>query len=143
MKDAEIFEVTLQDVFNYRFSYGGQSAYFKGLENGKLVASKCARCGFVWLPLRPSCSKCYSNTEMMELSGEGEVLCSLELVSPPPQLAHIRSPVASSLIKPDGADTCIKAMVVSEKGVFAKGTRVRAKFMGDVKTIADFYFVTI
>jgi len=143
MKDAEIFEVELQDVFNYRFSYGGQSPYFKGLENGRLIASKCAKYGFVWLPLRPTCSKCYSTTEIMALSGEGEVLCSLELVSPPPHLKHIKSPVASSLIRPDGADTCIKAMVVSENGVFAKGTRVKATFMGVVKTIADFYFVTI
>lgn len=143
MKDTEIFEVELQDVFNYRFSYGGQSPYFKGLENGKLVASKCSQCGFVWLPLRPTCSRCYSSTEIMDLSGEGEVLCSLELVSPPPHLKHITCPVASSLIRPDGADTCIKAMVVSENGVFNKGTRVKAKFMGEVKTIADFYFVTI
>jgi uncharacterized OB-fold protein len=143
MKDAEIFEVEIQDVFNYRFSYGGQSPYFKGLANGKLVASKCTQCGFVWLPLRPTCSKCYANAEVMELSGEGEVLCSLVLVAPPPHLAHIKSPVASSLIRPDGADTCIKAMVVSESGVFAKGTRVKAKFMGEVKTIADFYFVTM
>lgn len=143
MKDAEIFEVALQDVFNYRFSYGGQSAYFRGLSNGKLIASRCPKCNFVWLPLRPTCSRCYSSTDRMELSGEGEVLCSLELLSPPPHMKHIESPIASSLIRPDGADTCIKAMVVSEKGVFAKGTRVRAKFMGDVKTIADFYFVTI
>ena len=143
MKDEEIFEVELQDVFNYRFSYGGQSAYFKGLESRKLIASKCSQCGFVWLPLRPTCSKCYSSTDNFELSGEGEVLCSLELVSPPPQLAHVQSPVASSLIRLDGADTCIKAMVVSKHGVFAKGTRVRAEFMNEVKTIADFYFVTI
>ena len=143
MKDTDIFEVELQDVFNYRFSYGGQSPYFKGLENGKLIASKCSGCGFVWLPLRPTCSKCYSTTETMELSGEGEVLCSLVLVAAPPQLAHIKSPVASSLIRPDGADTCIKAMVVSENGVFAKGTRVKAQFKGEVKTIGDFYFVTI
>jgi len=143
MSDTEIFEVDLKDVFNYRFSYGGQSAYFRGLENGKLVASKCSKCGFVWLPLRPTCSKCYSAAETIELSGEGEVLCSLELMSPPPRLKHIKSPVASALIRPDGADTCIKAMVVSKKGTFAKGTRVKAKFMGKVKTIADFYFVTI
>ena len=129
MKDVEIFEADIKDVFNYRFSYGGQSEYFRGLENGKLVASKC--------------SKCYSGTETTELSGEGEVLCSLTLMAPPPRLKHIKSPVASALIRPDGADTCIKAMVVSRKGPVAKGTRVKAKFMGKVKTIADFYFVTI
>ena len=143
MNDPEFFEVELKDVFNYRFSYGGQSAYFRGLERGKLVASRCSKCDFVWLPLRPTCSKCYSITEAVELSGEGEVLCSLELLSPPPRLKHIKSPIASALIRPDGADTCIKAMVVSRTGTFAKGTRVKAKFMGRVKTIADFYFVTI
>ena len=143
MKASEIFEVDFRDVYNYRFSYGGQSGYFKGLENGKLTASKCTHCGFVWCPPRPVCSKCYGSAEALELSGEGEILTSIVLVAPPPRLKHVKSPVASALVKPDGADTCIKAMVVSKTGVFARGTRVKAKFMGKIKTIADFYFLTL
>ena len=56
MNASEIFEVELQDVYNYRLSYGGQSPYFHGLQRKKLVASRCTKCGFVWLPLRPICS---------------------------------------------------------------------------------------
>ncbi len=142
MKATEIFEVEFRDVYNYRFSYGGQSSYFRGLEEGKLTASKCTNCGFVWCPPRPICSKCYCAAEAIELSGEGEIVTSIELVAPPPRLKHVKLPIASALVKPDGADTCIKAMVVSKTGVFARGTRVRAKFMRKIKTIADFYFVT-
>jgi uncharacterized OB-fold protein len=130
-------------VYNYRLSYGGQSPYFKGLERGKLLASKCTRCGFVWLPLRPMCSKCYSEALVQELTGEGEILTSLTLGTPPPRLRHVKSPVASALIRADGADTCIKAMVVSKSGDFAKGHRVKARYMSKIRTIADFYFVTI
>ena len=41
----------------------------------------------------------------------------------------------------DGADTCIKALVVSAQWQFAKGTRVRAEFLPTIRTIGDFYFV--
>ena len=142
MTNPDIFEVELRDVYNYRLSYGGQSAYFRGLERGKLLASKCTHCGFVWLPFRPTCSKCYNEVDGLELTGEGEILTSLELGAPPPRLRHVKSPVASALIHLDGADTCIKAMVVSRSG-FGKGRRVKAKYMAKIKTIADFYFITI
>lgn len=137
----DIFEVEIQDVYNYRLSYGGQSPYFRGLEQGKLIASRCTGCGFVWLPLRPTCSKCYSATEAVETSGEGEILTSLTLPQTPAALSDIAAPVASALIKLDDADTCIKAMVVSESGEFGKGSRVKAVYRDKIRTIADFYFV--
>ncbi|WP_066272056.1 Zn-ribbon domain-containing OB-fold protein [Hydrogenophaga palleronii] len=143
MNTTDIFEVDLQDVYNYRFSYGGQSSYFWGLEQGRLVGSKCTGCGFVWLPLRPLCSKCYAQADTLELGTTGEILSALVLTQAPDNLAHIGMPVASALIRVDGADTCIKSMVFSRDANFAKGTRVQAHFRSPVKTIADFHFVTL
>ncbi|MFJ1256652.1 Zn-ribbon domain-containing OB-fold protein [Cupriavidus sp. CuC1] len=141
MSNAEHFEVELTDVYHYRLSYGGQSPFFRGLEQGQLIASRCAQCGFVWLPLRPICSKCYEEAAPLQLSGGGEILTSIVLPEAPAHLKALDAQVASALVKPDGSDTCIKAFVVSKSGRFARGTRVSACFLAEIRTIADFYFI--
>ena len=141
MSKSEIFEVSLTDTYHYRLSYGGQSPYFYGLQRKQLIASQCIGCGYVWLPLRPICSKCYAQAEPKVLSGAGTILTSIELPECPAHLQFLQASVSSSLVLADGADTCIKAFVVSQERKFAKGTRVRAEFLPEINTIADFYFV--
>ena len=141
MKSEEIFEVDLEDVYHYRMSYGGQSAYFHGLQNGKLVASRCTNCGHVWLPLRPTCSKCYSDADELVLSGRGEILTIIMLPQVPAHLKHLDQNVATALILPEGADTCIKAFVVGDKAKLGKGARVEARYLPVISTVGDFYFV--
>lgn len=141
MTNADIFEVELEDVYRYRLSYGGQSAYFHGLQNKTLTASRCTGCGFVWVPLRPVCSKCYEPAEALALSGKGEVLTSVLLPQVPDHLAHLDMAFATALVRPDGADTCIKAFVAAGPDGLPKGTRVVARYLPEIRTIADFYFV--
>ncbi|NLY64952.1 MAG: hypothetical protein GX070_08365 [Alcaligenaceae bacterium] len=142
MSTEDIFEVEIKDVYNYRLSYGGQSAYFHGLQAGKMVGSKCTGCGFVWVPLRPVCSHCYETAEEYPLSGKGEILTSILLPQIPEHLRHLNAPVATALVLPEGADTCIKAFVVAHNNVtLGKGTRVKAKYLPKINSIADFYFV--
>ncbi|PLC53962.1 hypothetical protein CR155_11070 [Pollutimonas nitritireducens] len=141
MSEFEIFEVELEDVYRYRLSYGGQSAYFHGLQNKTLVASRCSGCGFVWLPLRPICSKCYEPAHEYPLDGKGEVLTVVMLPETPEHLKHLGGRVASALVRPDGADTCIKAFVVTDTEELAYGTRVDARYLSEIRTIGDFYFV--
>lgn len=140
MKTSDIFEVELTDTYQYRLSYGGQSPYFRGLQRQKLVASRCTQCGHVWLPLRPICSRCYADARAEDLDGGGEILTSIVLPQIPEHLKHLAAPVASVLVRPDGADTCIKAFAISPSGKFARGMRVRARFLPEIRTIADFYF---
>ncbi|HSV83231.1 MAG TPA: zinc ribbon domain-containing protein [Ramlibacter sp.] len=142
MENPEIFEVELKDVYHYRLSYGGQSPFFTGLQRQQLIASRCTQCGHVWLPLRPICSKCYAPAKPEALSGGGEILTSIVLPQVPEALKHLDAPVASALVLPEGADTCMKVFVVSKDGRFAKGTRVTARYLPEIRTIADFYFTT-
>lgn len=142
MNKADIFEVELVDTYHYRLSYGGQSPFFHGLARGRLVASKCGGCGHVWLPLRPVCSHCYCDAQEMELPGTGEILTSIVLPQVPEHLRHLDAQVASALVRPDGADTCMKAFVLSREGRFARGTRVQARFLPQIQTIGDFYFLS-
>lgn len=140
MNEQNIFEADLTDVYHYKFSYGGQSPYFHGLARGKLVASRCKACGFTWLPMRQVCSRCYGDTTQVELANEGVVLTSLLLPSAPSHLKALGAAVASALVRVDGADTCIKALVMSPSGNFAPGTRVKAHFGREIQTIGDFWF---
>ena len=143
MNTNDIYEVDLTDVYHYKFSYGGQSPYFQGLASGRLVASRCQGCGYTWLPMRKVCSRCYADTNNLELPNQGEILTGLPLPSAPKHLAGLGLPVASALVRVDGADSCIKTFVVSANGTFGKGTRVEARFGPEIKTIADFWFVTV
>jgi uncharacterized OB-fold protein len=45
------------------------------LKEKKLMASKCKKCGALWLPPRPICLKCYSNElGWTQLNGKGKLV---------------------------------------------------------------------
>ena len=140
MSETDPFEVELVDTYHYRLSYGGRSPFFRGLEDRRLVASVCSGCGFVWMPLRPVCSRCYGTAEERVVSGEAELLTSIVLPNPPEHLRHLEAPVASALVRVAGTDTCMKVFVVATDGRLEKGMRLKAQFLPNVQTIADFYF---
>ena len=140
---SDLFEVELTDTYHYRMSYGGQSPFFHGLENRQLIAGKCTECGHVWLPLRPICSHCYVKADIVALGNGAELLTSIVLPQVPEHLKHLGAPVASALVRVDGADTCMKVFVVSPDGNFVKGRRLEANFLSNVRTIADFYFTPV
>jgi uncharacterized OB-fold protein len=45
--------------------------FIRGLKEGKLLATKCRRCGTLWFPPRLDCSKCMNvdDMEWVEISG--------------------------------------------------------------------------
>lgn len=144
MKDeARILEIPLKEEFHFQFSYGGTSRFFIELsENRRFMGAKCAQCGYVWCPPRIICSRCLGSTEWIEVAGEGEVQCAVPVHTPfGPNLDHLGPSQVSTLIKLDGSDSCLRAIVVPRNGeAVRKGSRVKACFKGAVQTIADFWF---
>lgn len=48
--------------------------YLNGLINGKIIGSKCKRCGNLMIPLKPICSSCGSlDVEKFESTGKGRI----------------------------------------------------------------------
>ena len=144
MQENEVFEVRIRDVYNYLFSYGGQSQFFRELSvNRRFTGSRCPKCDFVWCPPRTTCSKCLSPTEFAELGDEGEIITTLTLAIPPPALKYLKSSLSVALVKLDGSNTCFKTIVIPKGGKLQKGMRVKAKLRKKIETLTDFYFAPI
>ncbi|OFX16061.1 hypothetical protein A3K71_05115 [archaeon RBG_16_50_20] len=61
-------------TFSLEISTRKLSEFWKGLENGKVYASKCRKCGSLSFPPVADCSTCLSSEpEWMEIEGEGEI----------------------------------------------------------------------
>jgi len=54
-------------------SYGEVSDFFLGLQQRKIMATRCTRCGATWLPPRRDCGKCGAKTEWFEAPQVGTV----------------------------------------------------------------------
>ena len=50
------------------------SKFFEGLKQGKVLATKCPKCGEIYFPPQDDCPKCrISNLDWVEMSKEGEI----------------------------------------------------------------------
>ncbi len=63
-------------------------SYEQYLNENKIMASKCKKCGSLALPPRPLCVSCFgSELEWVELSGEGTLAAFTDtFVAPPPMV---------------------------------------------------------
>ncbi len=81
--------------------------FFKALkEEGKFIAAKCKKCGRVYFPPRMYCEKDFSDTEYVEVSGEGKVraftIARLDINEEP-----MEKPQIYAIIDIDGTDGCL------------------------------------
>ena len=130
---------------NYKYSMGGQSKFFIDLmKNKKISATKCKKCGKVWMPPRINCSDCYEDTDWVELNQTGTIQVSTIVWYT--TSAFIKAiPYAVAFIKLDGAETSFNQGIFSENLVpskIKKGQRVRAVFQKErYGKMTDFFFV--
>jgi uncharacterized OB-fold protein len=126
----------------YKYSYGQQSRFFRELrDNKKLYATKCKECGFRYCPPRANCSKCYGETEWVELTGKGAVVACTAVHATTSE--HIkRLPFLCAYVKLDGTDTVMMTQMEMEDITKAKpGMRVNVEFREERDgRITDFYF---
>ncbi len=60
--------------------------FYKFMQQSKLMAGKCTKCGKIHLPPRPLCDNCYSQEfEWLEISGKGTLLTYTIIHIAPPQ----------------------------------------------------------
>jgi uncharacterized OB-fold protein len=137
----------IRDVIriDYKYSIGGQAKFFIELKNNKkLFATKCKKCGKVWMPPRIKCSDCFDVADWVEIKQSGEILVST--IAWYTTSAFIASvPYAMGFVKMDGTDTAILQGIFSENLVpskIKKGKKVKAVFNKNREgKMTDFFFV--
>jgi len=73
--------------------------FYKFVNEGKVMAAKCKKCGTILLPPRPMCIKCHSNElEWTELAKRGKLLTYTIIHVAPPQFQHL-IPYAVGIVK--------------------------------------------
>ncbi len=133
----------------YLYSYGEISRFFREIvENKKLYATKCKKCGKVWMPPRGHCPHCYEGTEWVPITGKGTVIsCTFcyFLGATGDLLQFLDIPYVLALIHLDGTDTYLTHGIKPPEikmGSVKTGDRVKAVFREKGKgLLSDFYFV--
>ncbi len=73
--------------------------FYKFLQQGKLMAGKCVKCGKIHLPPRPLCDNCYSKEfEWVTVSGKG-TLVTYTVINIAPQQFKDLTPYAVGIVQ--------------------------------------------
>ncbi|QGA68952.1 Zn-ribbon domain-containing OB-fold protein [Sulfolobus sp. E11-6] len=68
---------------------GRISKFFEMLSKGKIIGTKCPKCGSIYFPPQDDCTKCrISGLDIIELSGEGELLTYTIITVKPVSFMH-------------------------------------------------------
>jgi len=63
------------------------AAYDRFISEGKLMGSKCQKCGAMHVPPRPICSKCHARkAELIEMKGKGRIAAYTVVTVGPPMM---------------------------------------------------------
>jgi uncharacterized OB-fold protein len=73
--------------------------FYKFLQQGKLLAGKCLKCGKIHLPPRPLCDNCYSKEfEWVTVSGKGKLI-TYTVINIAPQQFQDLTPYSVGIIQ--------------------------------------------
>lgn len=148
-EEKDYLEYYDEMTIHYQYSVGELTKFFREVvNNGKLFATKCTKCGFVYFPPRVDCSKCFVPAEWIPVSGKGEItaatICTFGVSKFTDKL-----PIVIAFMKLDGTDMPIRhTIVIDDEEItmdkLKKGTRVKVQFIPKDKRegkVTDFYFV--
>jgi uncharacterized OB-fold protein len=96
-----IFEDRRTLELKYRMPVANIMQFFKGLEDGKIRATKCKKCGEIYFPPQADCSKCMGkDMEWIDLDGESSLETFTIVNIPPTSFSNVGSyVVAIGLLK--------------------------------------------
>lgn len=152
MAGEELLRIPIKMDLEYRYPTGKHFTHFFRVlkEEGKIMALKCPKCGYVFLPPRPACGECHATLEeWVQVSDKGTVkaFTAIHFKFYDANLGRERPvPFGSALIQLDGADSLLNHYL--EENDVTKmhiGMRVQAVFreqrQGNIGDIL--YFRTI
>jgi uncharacterized protein len=108
----------------------GESAYLRGLAEGRLLGQRCGVCGQVYVPPRGTCpADGVPTSEEVELPESGTVttFCIVNVGYPGQKAQGLTPPYVAAAVLLDGADIAFQHLVLGcDPGEVRMGMRVRA-----------------
>ncbi len=114
--------------------------FIKELANKKILAAKCPRCGYTYVPPRSRCGKCYAKIEeknLINLSGKGTLVSYTKAyvkLDGQGNFLDLEKPVIVGAIKLDKSDSTI---FMPLEGIKAKdvteGLKVKVQWREETK----------
>ena len=82
--------IDVRDIdLRYQIPVKKVSKFFEGLKQGKVLATKCPKCGEIYFPPQDDCPKCrISNLDWVEMPKEGEIIAYTIINVKPPSFSH-------------------------------------------------------
>jgi uncharacterized OB-fold protein len=97
----------------------------------KILGTRCASCGKVYVPARKSCARCFEElSDWTEVANEG-VIEAFTIVRYGHPVQPVQPPFAYALIKLDGADVGFLHLITKDLERITVGKRVKAVFAED------------
>ncbi len=133
-----------QKSWYHAHSYGGWSRFFQGLQEGRLLGTRCTSSDCsekrIFLPPRTDCVDCWARTEWVEVPPKGRVFTFSEITYPG-ELFRAEPPVYLISVEIEGV--CTKLMSYLRDGKPEFGMPVRAVFetKNPTNTILDLAWV--
>jgi uncharacterized OB-fold protein len=143
IQDAPLVIKNLKTWF-HSHSYGGWGKFFKGLQQGTLLATRCTNPDCpekrLFIPPRVDCVDCWHRTQWVEAPTVGTIYTFSEITYPG-ELFRAEAPVYLISVEIEGV--CTKLMSYLWEGTPAFGMPVKAKFHTEhpTNTILDLCWV--
>lgn len=131
-------------TWHHSHSYGGWGRFFKGLREGRLLATRCTnpRCAEkrLWLPPRCECPDCWHPMEWFDAPTVGRIYTHTTVLYPG---ALFRAAAPCPLISVELDGVCTKLMSYLKEGTPRIGMPIRAVFNRErpTNTILDLAWV--
>ena len=117
-------------------TYGLLTPYFKGLKEGKLVATRCVnpKCpvgkgnGEFWIPPRADCPDCHAPMKWEEIKDPKGYIYAYTFVERGGTGLEIETPYNQIDVRMENVTTIVKGYLIDRKPVKI-GDKVRAKFL--------------
>ncbi len=113
-------------TLRYTISVERIRRFFEGLTEGKLLATRCKKCGTIYFPPQADCPRCRtSDMEWIELGKEGELLTYTIIYTKPTSFAHYPDYVVGIARFPPGVNVLAWIRGPADPRRYRVGMKVR------------------
>jgi uncharacterized OB-fold protein len=118
-------------VKDYRIRYqstlGEVSRFFLDMVNkGKIMGTRCGKCGKTYVPPYPNCPDCLSKTDWVEMPNNGVIETFTVCYAQPYHFKH-KLPYVVAYVRLEGADTMLPGIVDADPSKVQEGSKVTVR----------------